>query len=425
MAVQTPPETTTHTVRGRFDRARGDSDPLLPLLRRRAGDAPDVPARELEAHTVVRLIWIPVMWLVGILGNVEVSTAFTPTAAAGLAWVLFSETWQRRHADEDAPFVVAYGDVVIAGALFALSGGLDSGARHVAYVLPFASAFANGPRRVALLGAGLGLAYTVSAGHEVADGVDGAVQTFITFWLALGWATTAAALLAVSRERRDLQITDLLATRSMLAADLVASEERERRRLADELHDDALQLVIAARQDADDVAAGDEDAIGPLNATLAEAVVRLRALVSEVHPLVSTVGGVDQSLRSICERHARRGGYEWTVDVDPRAIGYCDELLLGVARELIVNVSKHAHAEQLRVTVRADNNWVVLTVADDGIGIAADRAELARRDGHVGLASCTERVRVAGGHLAMDSGRPGDGTVVRVAVPIDVLAVAS
>ena len=87
-------------------------------------------------------------------------------------------------------------------------------------------------------------------------------------------------------------------------------------------------------------------------------------------------------------------------DVPPTPVVARDDVLLSVARELLINVARHA-----------DANQVVLEVSDDGRGFAAAPAP-----GHLGLALVAERVRGAGGQLQIDSA-PGAGTRVRVVIP--------
>ena len=70
----------------------------------------------------------------------------------------------------------------------------------------------------------------------------------------------------------------------------------------------------------------------------------------------------------------------------------------------------------MTVTVSVVDWWVVLEVADDGGGIEPGRLAEAPRQGHIGLASLTERVEAIGGHLDIESGAPV-GTTVCVRLP--------
>ena len=105
--------------------------------------------------------------------------------------------------------------------------------------------------------------------------------------------------------------------------------------------------------------------------------------------------------------------------MEPAAAGVRDELILSIARELLVNVAKHARARRVRVAVRGVQGGVELEVADDGTGIPADRLRSAVAEGHIGLASSAERVEAAGGRLTL-SGGPGEGTIATARLPGEV-----
>ncbi|HWL37995.1 MAG TPA: GAF domain-containing sensor histidine kinase [Frankiaceae bacterium] len=88
--------------------------------------------------------------------------------------------------------------------------------------------------------------------------------------------------------------------------------------------------------------------------------------------------------------------------------------LLAALREALTNVAKHARAHRVDVGVTAGDREVVLTVADDGVGLAADRPP------GLGLGNLTERAAVLGGECTVGN-RPEGGTVVRWRVPLSVV----
>ena len=92
-------------------------------------------------------------------------------------------------------------------------------------------------------------------------------------------------------------------------------------------------------------------------------------------------------------------------------------MLFSVARELITNVVKHAHARNLRVTLHEVASERILTVIDDGAGFDPSvlSEQLAR--GHVGVASQRMRLERLGGDLALQR-RPGGGTEAVARIPV-------
>jgi len=87
--------------------------------------------------------------------------------------------------------------------------------------------------------------------------------------------------------------------------------------------------------------------------------------------------------------------------------------LFGIGREALANVVKHAGATTAWVTVEALLDRVVVEISDDGCGF--DPAS--KHPGHFGLESMRSRAEEVGGMLIISS-RPGQGTVVRVEVPV-------
>ena len=85
-----------------------------------------------------------------------------------------------------------------------------------------------------------------------------------------------------------------------------------------------------------------------------------------------------------------------------------------MTQEALKNAARHAKASQVLVAVARDGADLVLTIRDDGSGF--DLAE-ARGRGGLGLISLDERVRLAGGRLAIDT-QPQGGTAIRVVVPL-------
>ncbi len=219
--------------------------------------------------------------------------------------------------------------------------------------------------------------------------------------------------------------TALLADRTALLAEMVGIEQREQRDLAETLHDGALQYVLGARQELDDLADGDPEARRRVDEALTESARLLRSTVSRLHPAVVETTGVVPALRDLVDATAARGRLTATFstrdwpegDQDHGAGTGVEELVVTTARELLVNVVKHAGASTVRVELDRRAGAVRLLVSDDGRGMAG--VDLAGRlaEGHLGLASRRIRIEAAGGALTV---RPGDprGTVVEVTLPV-------
>jgi len=211
-------------------------------------------------------------------------------------------------------------------------------------------------------------------------------------------------------------IADLAQARGELVSQLILAEERTRQRIAQVLHDDALQLLLAAHQDLLEAAPGREGVTRAQHA-LEGTIERLREAVAALHPVTHQQGDLETALSAVVRQQASRGGFRYTVRVESGASGIEDELVLSATRELVSNVAKHAQASRCAVSVDRNGDMIELEVADDGVGIPAGRQEAALRDGHIGLASTIQRMKAMGGDGEVTSS-VGRGTVVMAAIPI-------
>ncbi|MTD16932.1 ATP-binding protein [Nakamurella sp. YIM 132087] len=226
-------------------------------------------------------------------------------------------------------------------------------------------------------------------------------------------------LLARLQRSRVLAIGDLVAERAGLSAELLAIEGREQRELSETLHDGALQYVLAARQDLEDARDGDTVALDRIEHALAESAGLLRSTVSQLHPAVLERGGLGPALTDLARSVGGGRGPEITVTVSgPDRKTPADGLLLSTARELLTNAVRHSGAGTVHLALDLDPERAVLTVTDDGKGIADGVLEQRIAEGHIGLASRRVRLAAVGGALEIAPGVP-QGTVVTARVPLD------
>lgn len=215
------------------------------------------------------------------------------------------------------------------------------------------------------------------------------------------------------------RVVALAEGRGRLVADALTAEERARQALAEVLHDDVLQDLLAARQDVADAIGrrgGGGDVLDTARAGIVRATARLREVVGELHPVTLTHGGLEAALQAVAESVAKRGGFTVTFEIDRDATGVHDRLVLALAREFLVNVEKHAEAEHAHVRVERVGEDVRLTVTDDGRGFTPEADGQAFNRGHIGLPSARERVAALGGALTVRSA-PGRGARIVVLIP--------
>ncbi|MGS0686277.1 sensor histidine kinase [Nakamurella sp. GG22] len=237
-------------------------------------------------------------------------------------------------------------------------------------------------------------------------------------------AGVGAAAVGLSRIQRSrvTAIAGLVSDRATLLTELTSITATERSALAERLHDGALQFILAARMDLDDLrpaAAGAQAALDRLDEALTQSARLLRTAVSELHPAVLEQAGLPVALTALAESAAERAGLALTVDfsrwpADARTAQ--DELLFGAARELVANVIKHAHAQNLAISLSMSAGRIEMTIHDDGVGTdipgLADRV----REGHIGLHSCRVKIEAAGGRFDLTA-PAGGGTTVTITIP--------
>lgn len=220
-------------------------------------------------------------------------------------------------------------------------------------------------------------------------------------------------------------IGDLLAAgiaTALLRQELQGMEiERERMRLAAEIHDGLAQdLALAMRE----LALLESE---PSPAQARASAERLREAVGAAHRVVRArledlsvsvpLGGIQAAIRGVCERcgHGLPLDLRTTgpaVDVAPETTA----VVVRVLTEALANVARHGQASRVQVQLRMEDDRLTLTIEDDGVGFVVEDAG-GPGDGHFGLTLMHERARSAGGGLAVRSGE-GEGTAVTLRMPV-------
>ena len=201
------------------------------------------------------------------------------------------------------------------------------------------------------------------------------------------------------------------------------SSDRERRRIAADLHDGPVQelagLAISLSATAEGTNGTSARGVLRDSASAVRGTVRtLRSAIVGIYPPNLQRAGLPSALSDLVARLRPQGiDAELEVELGEGFGEQVDTLIYRVCQEALRNVEEHADAQHLRISVRRECDLAVVEVADDGRGIDPEELERARDEGHVGLEILHDLVRDAGGVLTT---RPGDGggTIVRVEVGI-------
>lgn len=255
-------------------------------------------------------------------------------------------------------------------------------------------------------------------------------------WQRLGLSVLASLCIALlasyyagrleSRLRRQRE-KDAQNTRDLqrLSANLVDAQERERRHIARELHDELGQVLEAIKVELtlarnrlqpqglghllDDAQSITQGALGSV-----------RDLSHLLHPAVlddlGLVAALETQVRAFSSRYAIRGAF-----VQDGAVGRCDQqteiAAYRIVQEALSNVVRHAAATCCSVAVRQSDGVLTIAVSDDGCGFSPSDTEIAGAAAGLGLIGIRERVTQLAGTLQVDSAH-GQGTTVTVHLPI-------
>jgi two-component system, NarL family, sensor kinase len=213
--------------------------------------------------------------------------------------------------------------------------------------------------------------------------------------------------------------------REWLLARAVEASNDERRRIAADLHDGIVQDLAGASYvvtgSAERAAATSRaDLASPLRGAadgLRQSIRGLRSLLVDLYPPSLSAAGLESALADLISP-LRARGMQVSLHVAPglNLPETAESLFYRVAQEAVRNVSRHAGAHRLRVTVAFEPTVALLEVEDDGVGLDLETLATRGRLGHVGLRGSADVVAEAGGRLVLSSAR-GAGTRLRLEVP--------
>jgi PAS domain S-box-containing protein len=249
--------------------------------------------------------------------------------------------------------------------------------------------------------------------HDPDHGISGVVSV----------AVDVTDLERVERDRRNL------------LRQLITAQEEERRRLAGDLHDDAIQSLTAARMhlsvldhQLDRLEPAAADAVRrhlvQVRENLDQGLRAARTFLFDLRPPLLDTAGLEAALRQQLDKLAERTGWATEVawELGDRLDRDLEAVAFRVAQEALANAARHARAATVRVRASRElgGTLLALEIADDGEGFDPGAArQRALQTGHLGLRSMAERIETAGGRLTIDAA-PGRGTRVVLRLPVSL-----
>jgi len=261
--------------------------------------------------------------------------------------------------------------------------------------------------RAAIPGDGRPLGVICLYSHNPRDWTDGDLEVVQLM--------TSILSVAMQRDRSEEQ-------RRLLLSRLVRAQETERREIAEDIHDDAVQVMTAAnlriqilRQRLPD--GESTEAVEQLQQSVSAAIHRLRNLLFDLAPPALESYGLARAVKAALDQLHASTGIETSLEDDIHVeLDMAHRILLYRAiQEAIGNVRAHAAATRIKVILRDQDEGISAIIRDNGIGFFVAEASVPRAR-QLGIRGMRERIDLLGGRLTVES-TPGRGTTVRMWAP--------
>lgn len=207
-----------------------------------------------------------------------------------------------------------------------------------------------------------------------------------------------------------------------LSGSLIAAQDQERRRIARELHDSLGQDLSAAKMVADGMP---NQSAAQVSALIDHALQQVRSMSHLLHPPLLDEVGLRSALECYVDGFTKRSGIEASIDVQPpdfpRLTPELEIAVFRIIQEALTNVFRHSEARKASVSLVRANGQVLVTVCDDGKGMADYAMRLRPDTVGIGLGGMRQRIKEFGGELQLRNANPG--TLVEVSIPLTSVAI--
>jgi PAS domain S-box-containing protein len=253
------------------------------------------------------------------------------------------------------------------------------------------------------------------------------MKASVAVWRDITKRWQAEEALRVAHNELEAKVEERTARLRKLTATLVQTERRERRRLAQVLHDSLQHQLVAARYSLETLRdkSGEkvfEKTLLRIDGLLATSLETTRTLTTELCPPILYEAGLAGALKWLARWFGETHGLKVRIVADDEDLRETEELRTTVfhgVRELLFNVVKHAKVNNAQVQMKHPREGVVrIGVIDKGRGF--DSETMKSKEGEargLGLFNLRERIESLGGNLVCESA-PGRGTRVTLIVPL-------
>ena len=235
-----------------------------------------------------------------------------------------------------------------------------------------------------------------------------------------------AAMGGLAWERRVARLKRASAMQRAFSRELIASQERERKRIAAELHDSLGQHLVVIKNLAlislkNGLGEGRARAqIDEISAEASQALSEVREISYNLRPYQLDRLGLTKAIEAIVKKASCASSIVFAAEIaaiDGLFPKDSEIHFYRIVQEWVNNLVKHSQATEARVAVRRAAGGLVLTIRDNGRGFTPEAVASDRTAGGFGLIGLSERAQLLGGKLAIQSA-PGQGAMINIDIPI-------
>ena len=251
------------------------------------------------------------------------------------------------------------------------------------------------------------------------------------WWFLAGIAAVLAGAVLLLHRWRIRVLNRAHAAREAFSRQLMELQERERKRIANELHDSLGQSlsIIMNRATLCLETPGNHDhmveQVGEIAITASEAIEETREIAHNLRPVELDRLGLSKALRAMIKKVSSSSHIQIRDDIDSidRIFPGDSEInLYRIVQECLNNIARHSRASEATVTIKRDSRGIRITVRDNGVGFTSPENGQPATDRYgLGLSGISERARLIGGKCTFESAA-GRGTTVTITVGARMIA---
>ncbi len=203
-------------------------------------------------------------------------------------------------------------------------------------------------------------------------------------------------------------------------------QEEEKRKISRELHDNFGQILTSIKMNIEQLAEKHKNYLTErefedINNQLGEARREIRELSYQLRPRVLDDFGLAPALKALCDDTSKRSGITCvfqTHNITERLAPETETNIYRIVQEALNNIVKHSKAAEMSVQIINNNEKLVVTIEDDGVGFSGTAEGAAGVKSGMGLINMSERAISLNGKLYISS-VPGKGTEIMIEIPLE------